>query len=70
MTLVVTGYHHRGLSGVGVALAIRRVNPAQRIAVITAESSVVVRSVQRKLRDIPAGYPWPRQIQLAVSLEY
>jgi CheY-like chemotaxis protein len=37
--IVVTGYQHRGLDGVDLALAIRRVNPAQRIVVITAESS-------------------------------
>ncbi|MGA7767892.1 MAG: response regulator [Candidatus Sulfotelmatobacter sp.] len=51
--IVVTGYRHRGLNGVDLALAIRRVNPAQRIVVITAESSVMVRSMQRKLPDIP-----------------
>jgi CheY-like chemotaxis protein len=51
--IVVTGYRHRGLNGVDLALAIRRVNPAQRIVVITAESSVMVRSMQRKLWDIP-----------------
>jgi len=51
--MVVTGYHHRGLNGVDLALAIRRANPAQRIVLITAESRGVVRSIQRKLRDIP-----------------
>ncbi len=52
--MVVTGYHHRGLNGVDLALAIRRANPLQRMAVITNESASVVRSIQRKLRDIPA----------------
>ena len=51
--IVVTGYRHRGLNGADLALAIRRVNPAQRLVVITKESSVVVRSMQRKLQGIP-----------------
>jgi CheY-like chemotaxis protein len=51
--IVVTGYRHRGLNGVDLALAIRRVNPAQRIVVITAESSAMVRSMQRKHQGIP-----------------
>ena len=51
--IVVTGYRHRGLNGVDLALAIRRVNPAQRMVVITAESSAMVRSMQRKLQGIP-----------------
>ena len=51
--IVVTGYRHRGLNGVDLALAIRRVNPAQRMVVITEESSVMVRSMQRKLKGIP-----------------
>jgi DNA-binding NtrC family response regulator len=51
--IVVSGHHHRGLNGVDLALAIRRVNPAQRIVVITEESSVMVRSMQRKLQGIP-----------------
>jgi CheY-like chemotaxis protein len=51
--MVVTGYHHRGLNGVDLALAIRRANPLQRMVVITNESASVVRSLQRKLRDIP-----------------
>jgi DNA-binding NtrC family response regulator len=51
--IVVTGYRHRGLNGVDLAQAIRRGNPAQRIVVITAESSVMVRSMQRKLQGIP-----------------
>lgn len=51
--LVVTGYHHRGLKGVDLALAIRRANPLQRVVMITNESASVVRSVQRELRDIP-----------------
>ncbi len=50
--IVVTGYRHRGLNGVDLALAIRRMSPTQRIVVITAESSVMVRSMQRKLQGI------------------
>jgi CheY-like chemotaxis protein len=43
-----------GMDGSDLALAIRRQNPAQRIAVFTEDSSPTVRrSIQRKLRDIP-----------------
>jgi hypothetical protein len=42
------------MNGSGLALAIRRENPAQRIAMITGERSPTVRrSVQRELGDIP-----------------
>ena len=42
------------MDGSDLALAIRRENPAQRIAMITEESSPTVRrSIQRKLGDIP-----------------
>jgi CheY-like chemotaxis protein len=51
--MVVTGYHHRGLNGVDLASAIRRANPLQRMVMVTNESASVVRSFQRKLRDIP-----------------
>lgn len=51
--MVVTGYHHRGLNGVDLALAIRRANPLQRMVMITNESASVVRSIQQELRDIP-----------------
>jgi len=51
--IVVTGYRHRGLNGVDLALAICRVNPTQRTVVITAESTSMVRSMQRKLQGIP-----------------
>lgn len=51
--IVVTGYRHRGLNGVDLALAIRRVNPAQRIIVITEKSNAAVGSMQRKLQGIP-----------------
>jgi CheY-like chemotaxis protein len=51
--VVVTGYRHRGLNGVDLALAIRRVNPAQRIIVITEEPSAAIRSMRRKLQGIP-----------------
>ena len=43
-----------GMNGSDLALAIRRENPAQRIAMITDERSPTVRrSVQRELGDIP-----------------
>jgi DNA-binding NtrC family response regulator len=51
--IVVTGYRHRGLNGFDLALAMRRINPTQRIVVITAESNVMVPSMQRKLQGIP-----------------
>jgi CheY-like chemotaxis protein len=51
--MVVTGYHHRGLNGVDLALAIRRANPLQHMVMITNESASVVRSIQQELRDIP-----------------
>jgi len=50
--IVVTGYRHRGLNGVDLAQAIRRVNPPQRIVVITGEPSVIVRSLQPRLQGI------------------
>jgi len=52
--MVVTGFQHQGMDGSDLALAIRRENPTQRIALITEKSSPAMRrSVQRKLGDIP-----------------
>jgi CheY-like chemotaxis protein len=52
--MVLTGYWISGMVGSDLALAIRRENPAQPIAVITEESSSAVRrSIQRKLGTIP-----------------
>jgi hypothetical protein len=52
--MVVTGFRHPGLDGSDLALAIRKKNPTQRVALITEESSPAMRrSIQRKLGDIP-----------------
>ena len=52
--MVVTGFRHAGMDGSDLALAIRRENPTQRIALITEKSSPAMRrSIQRKLGDIP-----------------
>jgi CheY-like chemotaxis protein len=52
--LVLTGFRIAGMDGSDLALAVRQENPAQRITMITANSSSAVRrSIQRKLGDIP-----------------